>query len=265
MIESEQTDLAAPRRPVKSEAAFRTISEVSEDLDVPQHVLRFWESKFPQIKPLKRGGGRRYYRPEDVQLLRRIRDLLYKDGYTIRGVQKLLRDQGKGGVEPKADADKPQPSQLESPILTQPSTLGGQSSRVASFSAPPSGQSDVEVGTAASGGSSGAAPGFRPADIFAQAQAAIEAASHDQDASVGGIADAPGQVGGYAPGYMPDHRAAEPLVASPRDSNYIATDPLAQLKASNQRAGLVAVLAELEELREILALARNNSSLSEKK
>lgn len=83
---------APPHRVVKSEAAFRTISEVAEDLDVPQHVLRFWESRFPQIKPLKRGGGRRYYRPADVQLLRRIRDLLYKDGYTIKGVQKLLRD-----------------------------------------------------------------------------------------------------------------------------------------------------------------------------
>ena len=82
------------RRPVKSEAAFRTISEVSEDLDVPQHVLRFWESKFTQIKPLKRGGGRRYYRPEDVVLLGHIRDLLYRDGYTIRGVQKLLREPG---------------------------------------------------------------------------------------------------------------------------------------------------------------------------
>ncbi|HEY8017132.1 MAG TPA: MerR family transcriptional regulator [Dongiaceae bacterium] len=85
------------RRPVKSEAAFRTISEVSEDLDVPQHVLRFWESKFAQIKPLKRGGGRRYYRPEDVTLLGHIRDLLYRDGYTIRGVQKLLREPGARG------------------------------------------------------------------------------------------------------------------------------------------------------------------------
>jgi DNA-binding transcriptional MerR regulator len=76
----------------KSAAAFRTISEVAEELDVPQHVLRFWESKFAQVKPLKRGGGRRYYRPEDVELLRKIRDLLYQDGYTIKGVQKLLRE-----------------------------------------------------------------------------------------------------------------------------------------------------------------------------
>lgn len=78
----------------KSAAAFRTISEVSAELDLPQHVLRFWESKFSLVKPLKRGGGRRYYRPEDVDLLRRIRDLLYSDGYTIKGVQKLLRQNG---------------------------------------------------------------------------------------------------------------------------------------------------------------------------
>ena len=76
----------------KSAAAFRTISEVSGELDVPQHVLRFWETKFSQVRPLKRGGGRRYYRPEDIVLLRRIRDLLYRDGYTIKGVQRLLRD-----------------------------------------------------------------------------------------------------------------------------------------------------------------------------
>ena len=78
----------------KSESAFRTISEVASELDIPQHVLRFWEGKFPQIKPLKRAGGRRYYRPEDVALLRRIRDLLYGEGYTIKGVQKLLREGG---------------------------------------------------------------------------------------------------------------------------------------------------------------------------
>jgi len=82
------------RRTGKSEAAFRTTGEVSEELELPAHVLRFWESKFPEIKPLKRGGGRRYYRPEDVDLLRRIRQFLYHEGYTIRGVQKLLR---KGG------------------------------------------------------------------------------------------------------------------------------------------------------------------------
>lgn len=78
----------------KSPDAFRTISEVATELDVPQHVLRFWESKFTQIRPLKRGGGRRYYRPEDVDLLRGVRILLYSDGYTIKGVQKVFREQG---------------------------------------------------------------------------------------------------------------------------------------------------------------------------
>jgi DNA-binding transcriptional MerR regulator len=81
----------------KSATAFRTISEVSTELDVPQHVLRFWETKFPQIRPLKRGGGRRYYRPEDVELLRRIQQLLYREGYTIKGVQRLLRE-ARGGT-----------------------------------------------------------------------------------------------------------------------------------------------------------------------
>ena len=102
---------AASRRPVKSEAAFRTISEVSEDLDVPQHVLRFWESKFAQIKPLKRGGGRRYYRPEDVTLLGHIRDLLYRDGYTIRGVQKLLREPGARSRIEAGEAEAAPPQQ----------------------------------------------------------------------------------------------------------------------------------------------------------
>jgi DNA-binding transcriptional MerR regulator len=78
----------------KSSSAFRTISEVAAELDVPKHVLRFWEGKFPQLKPMKRGGGRRYYRPEDVELLRGIRWLLYSDGYTIKGVQRILRDSG---------------------------------------------------------------------------------------------------------------------------------------------------------------------------
>ena len=78
----------------KAPEAFRTISEVADELEVPKHVLRFWEAKFAQLKPMKRGGGRRYYRPEDVALLRGIRFLLYNDGYTIRGVQKILREQG---------------------------------------------------------------------------------------------------------------------------------------------------------------------------
>ena len=107
-------DPPSNRRQAKSAAAFRTISEVSEELAVPQHVLRFWESKFSQIRPLKRGGGRRYYRPEDVTLLRRIRQCLYEDGYTIKGVQRLLRE---GQLKP---ADSTVPAESEAPPAAEP-------------------------------------------------------------------------------------------------------------------------------------------------
>jgi DNA-binding transcriptional MerR regulator len=104
---------AADRRIEKSAQAFRTISEVAAELDVPQHVLRFWESKFSQVRPLKRGGGRRYYRPEDIDLLRRIRTLLYEDGYTIKGVQRLLKE-GRGRLPQQQRLDLAAESALES-------------------------------------------------------------------------------------------------------------------------------------------------------
>src|SRR5881392_2569486 len=88
----------------KAPEAFRTISEVAEELDVPQHVLRFWETRFAQIKPMKRSGGRRYYRPDDVDLLKGIRRLLYGEGYTIRGVQRILKEHGIASVQRLADA-----------------------------------------------------------------------------------------------------------------------------------------------------------------
>ncbi len=99
----------------KSATAFRTISEVSEELEIPQHVLRFWETRFATLKPLKRAGGRRYYRPEDLELLKRIRDLLYRQGMTIRGVQQVLRAERRGnrgqaageGAQPEAPAATP--------------------------------------------------------------------------------------------------------------------------------------------------------------
>lgn len=94
----------------KSPQAFRTISEVADELDLPQHVLRFWETKFSQIRPMKRSSGRRFYRPEDVELVRVIRDLLYGQGYTIRGVQKLLKERGARGfvesnISPASEPD----------------------------------------------------------------------------------------------------------------------------------------------------------------
>jgi DNA-binding transcriptional MerR regulator len=93
----------------KAPDAFRTISEVADELDLPQHVLRFWESRFREIKPMKRGGGRRYYRPDDIDLLRGIRHLLYGEGYTIRGVQRILREQSVRFVQAVWQEGAPQP------------------------------------------------------------------------------------------------------------------------------------------------------------
>ncbi len=133
--------MTAPRGG-KSQTAFRTISEVADELDVAQHVLRFWESKFPQVRPLKRGGGRRYYRPEDIDLLRDIRTLLYEEGYTIKGAQKLLRQRrarppaSPGGSRPVAatavageePAPAPAPAPLSPAVESAPSaTPGGPS------------------------------------------------------------------------------------------------------------------------------------------
>jgi DNA-binding transcriptional MerR regulator len=109
---------------LKSAEAFRTISEVADELDVPQHVLRFWESRFAQIKPVKRAGGRRYYRPEDVDLLKGIRALLYSDGFTIKGVQKVLKERGprhvaevgRGGSPGQV---KPEPVVIEKPVVVE--------------------------------------------------------------------------------------------------------------------------------------------------
>jgi DNA-binding transcriptional MerR regulator len=106
----------------KAPNAFRTISEVADELHIPQHVLRFWETKFPQVKPLKRGGGRRYYRPDDIALLRRVSDLLYIQGYTIKGVQRLLREGG-GRLSddiPPATADERAEAEGEPEIAEAP-------------------------------------------------------------------------------------------------------------------------------------------------
>lgn len=115
LLPEPDPDTLGRSRAKKAPNAFRTISEVADELHIPQHVLRFWETKFPQIKPLKRGGGRRYYRPDDIGLLRRISDLLYIQGYTIKGVQRLLRDGGGQLSEdiPPAPADERAAAEVE--------------------------------------------------------------------------------------------------------------------------------------------------------
>jgi DNA-binding transcriptional MerR regulator len=111
---------ALPTSEMKSPTAFRTISEVAEGLALPQHVLRFWESKFQQIKPLKRGGGRRYYRPEDVKIIHDIKELLYNQGFTIRGVQKLLRENNSSSLARSMVAQPQLPMSVQS--RSQPAT-----------------------------------------------------------------------------------------------------------------------------------------------
>lgn len=108
------SEAGAARRAGKAASAFRTTTEVARELDLPAHVLRFWEAKFPQVAPLRRAGGRRYYRPEDIALLRRIRQCLYQEGYTIRGVQKLLREGGLHGEAAAAIASVPARERLVS-------------------------------------------------------------------------------------------------------------------------------------------------------
>jgi DNA-binding transcriptional MerR regulator len=126
----------------KAPGAFRTISEVADEIDVPQHVLRFWESRFTQIRPMKRGGGRRFYRPEDVDLLRGVRHLLYGEGYTIRGVQRILREQGAAFVQSiwRAGAEVPPPDaqdrEEEDEIAATP-PLGRSEPDLSAFAASP--------------------------------------------------------------------------------------------------------------------------------
>lgn len=118
----------------KAAGAFRTISEVSRELDVPQHVLRFWESKFTQVSPLKRGGGRRYYRPEDIRLLKRIRDLLYVDGFTIKGVQRLIRERGVKALLEETEV-KAEAAPAAAPVAAPPAPKASQGERRAILAA----------------------------------------------------------------------------------------------------------------------------------
>lgn len=140
MAEAAQPVELRRRGTEKSASAFRTISEVANELDVPQHVLRFWESKFVQVRPMKRGGGRRYYRPEDIDLLRSIRELLYTDGYTIKGVQKLLREGGVKALADRQDAHGASPTVEPAPQVRSEVVDGAQAAP-----APASDPSEVET------------------------------------------------------------------------------------------------------------------------
>lgn len=145
----------------KSPAAFRTIAEVAGELELPPHVLRFWESKFPQVKPLKRRGGRRYYRPEDIDLLRQIRTLLYTDGYTIRGVQRLLKDVG--ARQPAERAAVP----------ALPAAAAGDDEPAFAFALDAAG--DDGAGDAGGLADAAAAADFRAADPLAEVLADLQA------------------------------------------------------------------------------------------
>ena len=139
----------------KAPDAFRTISEVADEIDVPQHVLRFWESRFSQIRPMKRGGGRRYYRPDDVDLLRGVRHLLYGEGYTIRGVQRILREQGPAFVQNvwRIGAEPPPPQSADDRAgeeLAQPATAERSEPDLSLFSLASSAAGKLPV-TAATG------------------------------------------------------------------------------------------------------------------
>ena len=165
------------RGSAKSPAAFRTISEVSIELDVPQHVLRFWESKFGQIRPMKRGGGRRYYRPEDLELLRGIRRLLYTDGYTIKGVQKVLRE---SGVRAVADIGRAEIAAANGNAEAIPTALPREADIVAAPVRAASPASDMVSGPAAAAASVASAAraaetGAAPLADARQAWAALRA------------------------------------------------------------------------------------------
>jgi DNA-binding transcriptional MerR regulator len=190
--------MAANRTASKSAAAFRTISEVSDELEVPQHVLRFWETKFTQVRPMKRGGGRRYYRPEDIELLRRIRDLLYSDGYTIKGVQKLLRE---GQVKPPAHEE----AVAEQERAGAPPPVGG--SALEADTAPEATAAAQPAGPAPSQPSGGEAAARHPHTGRAEGPAARAATAT--------AAQRPPEPGGQAPQASPGQTPATDTAAGP--------------------------------------------------
>jgi DNA-binding transcriptional MerR regulator len=212
----------------KAPDAFRTISEVADDLDLPQHVLRFWESRFPQVRPMKRGGGRRYYRPEDIDLLRGIRHLLYGEGYTIRGVQRILREQGLRTVQSVGQGRAvtlPEPSR-EDAGEAEPEIEAGPG--ILKFPPPRS-----------SGAAADGALGAREAE---EATGAGNAGSHRSAGAVlqGDVAETDSDL----PSHVPADRAPETAAAV----TGLAPEDIARLKTALQR---------LEECRRLLDEAGN--------
>jgi DNA-binding transcriptional MerR regulator len=206
------------RRRTKAPGAFRTISEVATALEVPQHVLRFWESKFTQVKPLKRGGGRRYYRPEDVDLLRGIRHLLYSDGYTIKGVQKLLREIGSKTI-------------MESGRSLSGNGTGG------------TGSTGVSAGAGGIAGAAGvAAARTRRQNAASEPQGAVSA-QQDHDGNGGTMAGADGNAMGNVAG-----NAAGDVALGSSGGAGAADGGL----STAQRGKLSELAAELGELRDLL-------------
>jgi DNA-binding transcriptional MerR regulator len=237
----------------KSPDAFRTISEVAEDLDLPQHVLRFWETRFAQIRPLKRGGGRRYYRPDDVALLRGIKHLLYGEGYTIRGVQRILRDHGPKHVvalsaaladRAPAAVEAPAPAARREPVFDD----GAAVARPAATDPDPDPDADTDEQ---------AAPA---ASVAVQGQALAkewpQAVLSDADLAPGlpPVAAAADEHSTLASDDSAEARAAEPSPYAPR----LPATPAQAVPASERRLSyaavrsLEAVLADLIECRALL-------------
>lgn len=212
----------------KSPDAFRTISEVAEQLDVPAHVLRFWETRFSQVKPVKRGGGRRYYRPDDVRLLRGIRGLLYDDGMTIKGVQKILREQGVRhviGLGTVDGAEAPMPPVRRVRPAAMLAAAGGPAAVMARMASEPE-----DGGTGQRRNAAGSPlPRAKPDEVIPGAgndEARQRPEEKREPAEAAAAAEPPANEGSHA----------EPVTARPGD-----------------RAALRRLVAELEALRRVMA------------
>jgi DNA-binding transcriptional MerR regulator len=250
----------------KAPDAFRTISEVADELDLPQHVLRFWESRFPHIRPMKRGGGRRYYRPEDIDLLRGIRHLLYGDGYTIRGVQRILREQGVRTVQSVGQGhvvNLPVQSRDDGREEEEPGGARGIFTYLPRFSGGPVEADDVDDAEAADEDRDdppmelprpGVAPQKRPNSEATSAKSSTgDRSTGDKTAGANSAASVPtpgaaaalGQGSGQASG-----RAAQPLAFAPFPAKGLAAEDLDRLKHA---------LGELEACRRLLDKASEGS------